>query len=55
VVVAGDVYDVETPSDRTLRRPIERQRAFPTLNGTTFTATAIRTSDDVVARGMITH
>lgn len=28
VLVAGDVYDVETPSERTLRQPIERMRAF---------------------------
>jgi DNA repair exonuclease SbcCD nuclease subunit len=31
VLVAGDVYDVETPSDRTLRQPIERMRAFPEI------------------------
>lgn len=31
VLVAGDVYDVQTPSDRTLRQPIERMRAFPDL------------------------
>jgi DNA repair exonuclease SbcCD nuclease subunit len=31
VLVAGDVYDVETPSDRTLRQPIERMRAFPDI------------------------
>ena len=28
VLVAGDAYDVETPSERTLRQPIERMRAF---------------------------
>ncbi len=28
VLVAGDVYDVQTPSERTLRQPIERMRAF---------------------------
>jgi len=28
VLVAGDVFEVETPSDRTLRQPIERMRAF---------------------------
>jgi DNA repair exonuclease SbcCD nuclease subunit len=29
VLVGGDVYDVETPSDRTLRQPIERMRVVP--------------------------
>src|SRR5574341_672256 len=29
VVVAGDVYDTDKPSDQTLERPIERMRAFP--------------------------
>lgn len=29
IVVAGDVYDVGVPSDRTLRQPIERMRQFP--------------------------
>ncbi len=29
VLVAGDVYDVVVPSDRTLRQPIERMRQFP--------------------------
>jgi len=29
VLVAGDIYDVEIPSDRTLRQPIERMRQFP--------------------------
>jgi DNA repair exonuclease SbcCD nuclease subunit len=29
VLVAGDVYDVQTPSEKTLRQPIERMRAFP--------------------------
>ena len=28
VLVAGDVYDVEVPAERTLRQPIERMRAF---------------------------
>lgn len=28
VLVAGDVYDVETPTERTLRQPIERMRQF---------------------------
>ena len=28
VLVAGDVYDIEVPSDRTLRQPVERMRAF---------------------------
>jgi DNA repair exonuclease SbcCD nuclease subunit len=31
VLVAGDVYDVETPSERTLRQPIERMRGFESL------------------------
>jgi DNA repair exonuclease SbcCD nuclease subunit len=31
VLVAGDVYDVETPSERTLRQPVERMRNFETL------------------------
>ncbi len=31
VLVAGDVYDVADPSDRTLRQPIERMRQFPGL------------------------
>jgi DNA repair exonuclease SbcCD nuclease subunit len=29
VLVAGDVYDSDKPSDRTLEQPIERMRAFP--------------------------
>ena len=29
VLVAGDIYDVQTPLERTLRQPIERMRAFP--------------------------
>ena len=29
VLVAGDVYDVAAPADRTLRQPIERMRQFP--------------------------
>ena len=28
VLVAGDVYDIETPTDRTLRQPLARMRAF---------------------------
>ena len=28
VLVAGDVYDMQTPLERTLRQPIERMRAF---------------------------
>jgi DNA repair exonuclease SbcCD nuclease subunit len=28
VLVAGDVYDVATPADRTLRQPLEKMRAF---------------------------
>ena len=28
VLVAGDVYDVETPTERTLRQPVERMRQF---------------------------
>nr|WP_254454783.1 DNA repair exonuclease [Acetobacter estunensis] len=31
VLVAGDVYDHESPSDRTLRQPLERMRQFPDL------------------------
>ncbi len=31
VLVAGDIYDVAAPSDRTLRQPIERMRQFPGL------------------------
>ncbi len=31
VLVAGDIYDVAAPSDRTLRQPIERMRQFPKL------------------------
>jgi DNA repair exonuclease SbcCD nuclease subunit len=31
ILVAGDIYDVETPAERTLRQPIERMRAFETL------------------------
>jgi DNA repair exonuclease SbcCD nuclease subunit len=31
VLVAGDVYDSDKPSDRTLEQPIERMRAFPDL------------------------
>ena len=29
ILVAGDVYDVATPADRTLRQPIERMRQVP--------------------------
>ncbi len=29
ILVAGDVFDVATPTDRTLRQPIERMRQFP--------------------------
>ena len=32
VLVAGDVWDVQTPLERTLRQPIERMRAFPDIN-----------------------
>jgi DNA repair exonuclease SbcCD nuclease subunit len=32
VLVAGDIYDVATPSERTLRQPIERMRAFPEVH-----------------------
>ena len=31
VLVAGDVWDVAAPSDRTLRQPVERMRQFPEL------------------------
>ena len=31
ILVAGDVYDVETPAQRTLRQPIERMRAVPDI------------------------
>jgi DNA repair exonuclease SbcCD nuclease subunit len=31
VLVAGDIYDVQTPLERTLRQPIERTRAFPDI------------------------
>lgn len=31
ILVAGDVYDVETPAEKTLRQPIERMRAFETI------------------------
>jgi DNA repair exonuclease SbcCD nuclease subunit len=31
VLVAGDVYDVAAPSDRTLQQPIERMRQFPAI------------------------
>lgn len=31
VLVAGDVYDVEVPTERTLRQPLERMRAFADL------------------------
>jgi DNA repair exonuclease SbcCD nuclease subunit len=29
ILVAGDVYDVASPTDKTLRQPIERMRQFP--------------------------
>lgn len=32
VLVAGDVYDVAAPGDRTLRQPVERMRQFPALS-----------------------
>lgn len=32
VLVAGDVFDLEGLSDRTLAQPVERMRAFPTVN-----------------------
>lgn len=32
ILVAGDVYDVQTPSDRLLRQPVERMRAFPDIH-----------------------
>ena len=31
VLVAGDIYDVETPAERTLRQPVERMRQFAAL------------------------
>jgi DNA repair exonuclease SbcCD nuclease subunit len=31
VLVAGDIYDVQTPSERTLRQPLERMRAQPDI------------------------
>ncbi|MBV9310440.1 MAG: metallophosphoesterase, partial [Solirubrobacterales bacterium] len=31
VLVAGDVYDLASPSDRTLQQPIERMRQFPAI------------------------
>lgn len=31
ILVAGDIYDYEAPSDRTLRQPLERMRQFPDL------------------------
>lgn len=31
ILVAGDVYDHESPSDRTLRQPLERMRQFPDI------------------------
>jgi hypothetical protein len=30
-VLAGDVYDIEEPSELTLGRPIEAMRGFPIL------------------------
>lgn len=32
VLVAGDVYDVETPTERTLRQPVERMRQFAAVH-----------------------
>ena len=32
VLVAGDLWDMAAPSDRTLRQPIERMRQFPDLH-----------------------
>lgn len=32
VLVAGDVYDSETPAPQTLREPLERMRAFPAVH-----------------------
>ena len=29
VLVAGDIYDNDTPSPKTLREPFERMRGFP--------------------------
>jgi hypothetical protein len=29
ILVAGDIYDVAAPADRTLRQPVERMRQFP--------------------------
>ena len=29
ILVAGDIYDVAAPTDRTLRQPVERMRQFP--------------------------
>lgn len=31
VLVAGDIYDIKMPSDRTLRQPVERMRSFPNI------------------------
>ena len=31
VLVAGDIYDLAAPGDRTLRQPLERIRQFPTI------------------------
>jgi DNA repair exonuclease SbcCD nuclease subunit len=31
VLVAGDVYDAQSPTEKTLRQPIERMRAFPDI------------------------
>ena len=31
VLVAGDIYDVTSPADRTLRQPMERMRAFSAI------------------------
>jgi DNA repair exonuclease SbcCD nuclease subunit len=32
ILVAGDIYDVQTPLELTLRQPIERMRAFPDIH-----------------------
>jgi DNA repair exonuclease SbcCD nuclease subunit len=31
ILVAGDIFDVAAPSDRTLRQPVERMRQFPAI------------------------
>jgi len=32
VLVAGDIYDSEAPTDKTLREPLERMRLFPSVH-----------------------